>query len=927
MKLLLHIILLNALFAMFPTNLIAEGIEKLSVAANNRVLVKENGEPFFPITDTAWQLAWKLNRNDVLDYLQTRNDQKFNTIALVAFAMDGVSANIYGEQPFTISGGKYNPLSPIIDTNKYDYWDHLDFVINSAQEKGLYVILLPAWGSRIAGDWSSGAPNDDVILNMSNASNYAHWISYRYKDYTNIIWMLGGDRSAVYGSYDYRPEFRQMAAGVLAGHNNQPLLMSYHPRKWKPNSSEWFHNDSWLSFNSIQDQPSDQLVSINNDYGLTPTKPTWLFEGGYEERTCSSGTYGDWQVRFQAYQTVFYGAFGYTYGHMSIWDFASDWKTKLQASGANDMCHLYTLMSSLTNSQEFFSLVPDQAILDGDTGSMSGAEGYYSTCIIAIRTTSNDLAMVYSANGRNIRVKMSQLANASMRARWFNPRSGVFTLISTNVISGSGAPIVEFDPPGSASNGNDYVLILDLGSGEDPGPDPDPDPEPYPDPLTSFFADTFNGVSSGTINDQTNAVNRQFGPLSPLDYTGDGDSLLNAFIGDANKSNWLILKNQPYISPNHNFNDVGTNYTISFDIKLNRELGTAWAGFGLHIGAVTQHDVMNGSNSGFYWWLQKGNGGQVLISEGSVAALGNRSLFHNSELEKFEDEPVHINCVVSTKSFGGADKVTTALFVNGEPVTAQQRNGTIGYGTVFELDQSLTNNYNIFGFNKDAGVNCNVEIDNFTVRKTKSNIGIADWTNDTSSLINSIKTYTHAVNCNGSDVVINGVQFTGAPDASHPYDDELNWLVTDYHNNWGMGDGTESTTVAGSGAGLAQGYFYSRISSTLFLYNLIPRMSYTLTLYNNSSSIACNTRLVPSDGAAAMSVLDQNRSQGSIFRYTYIAPPNGVFSMTFDNSPVDSGDTDKNWRLYAFSNEMAVPECSLFIGFWTMFAILLRKQK
>ena len=84
-----------------------------------------------------------------------------------------------------------------------------------------------------------------------------------------------------------------------------------------------------MDFNSTQDQPSDQITRITSDYALTPTKATWLFEGGYEERVKSSGTYGAWQCRFQAYQTVFPGGFGQMYGHMSIWEFKSDWLTQI----------------------------------------------------------------------------------------------------------------------------------------------------------------------------------------------------------------------------------------------------------------------------------------------------------------------------------------------------------------------------------------------------------------------------------------------------------------------------------------------------------------------------------------------------------------------------------------------------------------------
>ena len=308
-----------------------------------------------------------------------------------------------------------------------------------------------------------------------------------------------------------------------------------------------------------------------------------------------------------------------------------------------------------------------------------------------------------------------------------------------------------------------------------------------------------------------------------------------------------------------------------------------------------------------------------------MAALGMRFKWKNNELKKFEDEPVHINCVVSTKSFGESDKVTTALFVNGEPITSRQRNGTTGYGTVFELNQSFTNNFNIFGFSNDTGVDCNFDVKNYTIRKTVPKITVQDWTNDASSLINDSKVYTHAVNCFGSSVEINGVTFDAASNGSHPYDSQTNWVYMDYNNNYGIGTGSDTTSVSGNGANLLTSFFYSRISSTLMLFNLTPGLQYTLTLYNNSTATGPDSRIVASDSEAGLTVLNQNMGHGNIFRYTYTAPSNGVFSVTFDNSPVDSGDAFQNWRLYAFSNEMTVPECSLLFGFLSMAGLFIRR--
>jgi len=434
-----------------------------------------------------------------------------------------------------------------------------------------------------------------------------------------------------------------------------------------------------------------------------------------------------------------------------------------------------------------------------------------------------------------------------------------------------------------------------------------------------LLQDTFDVSASGNINSQIGATGRQSGTLAPLEYTGTNGT----YIGDASLPNGLLLKDRAITSPNHNFNDVGENYNVSFDLKLDRISGTDWAGVELRLGSPNQTDT--GSVPGLFWWLQKNDGGPVLYSNGAIAALGNRSKFRNYTLNNFENETVHINCIVATKSYGGTDKVTTALFVNGEPITSHQRTGTIGYGTVFELDQALTDNYNVISYSYGASSEVNAELDNYVVRKTTPAIVDQTWTDDASSLISSNKVYTHAINCAGANVTINGVTFTGTNDQTDNPTDPT-WQCMDYNNNVGLAViHGESTSVTGNGAGLATDYFYSRISSTLMLFHLTPGQKYTLTLYNNNSTHPLDTRIIPSDSEAALSVLDQNGTQGSVFTYTYTAPASGILGMTFDNSPVDSGDAYQNWRLYAFSNEETVPEASMIFGVFAIAGMLIRR--
>ena len=132
----------------------------------------------------AWAIGWKLKRDEVERYLQHRKDQKFNTIALVAFpGVEGkvVIPNVYGDFAFKVSSrGAWDPLHPTTtpgenpeDSTEYDYWDHLEYIIDTAESKGMVAVLLPAWGVYVAGDWGSGKATRDVIFDATSGYQYS----------------------------------------------------------------------------------------------------------------------------------------------------------------------------------------------------------------------------------------------------------------------------------------------------------------------------------------------------------------------------------------------------------------------------------------------------------------------------------------------------------------------------------------------------------------------------------------------------------------------------------------------------------------------------------------------------------------------------------------------------------------------------------
>src|SRR6186713_2751453 len=99
-------------------------LEKITVSENRRFLVTGDGQPFFWLGDTAWELFHRLNREDVETYLQNRAKNGFSVIQAVALPeFDGLTEpNAYGHLPLTDK----DPAKPAVkDGPDNDYWDHV----------------------------------------------------------------------------------------------------------------------------------------------------------------------------------------------------------------------------------------------------------------------------------------------------------------------------------------------------------------------------------------------------------------------------------------------------------------------------------------------------------------------------------------------------------------------------------------------------------------------------------------------------------------------------------------------------------------------------------------------------------------------------------------------------------------------------------
>jgi hypothetical protein len=464
-------------------NALAAVAGRLQVAPNHRYLQYENGKPFFYLGDTAWLLFQRLNREEATQYLTNRSQKGFTVIqAVVLPPADGLKGpNAYGEIPFIGDVGRPNEA----------FFRHVDFIVNKAEELGMFIGMLPTWGSH----WASGKS----IFNPTTARQYGRFLGSRYKD-KPIIWILGGDRSIT--ADEERAIIEALAGGLTEG-DGGAHLKTYHPIG--PGlSSIKLHQAAWLDFNMFQSSHAardhDNGLYVEHDRALLPEKPTLDGEPRYEgipigfyfRGTAGIERFDDYDARQAAYWSLLAGACGHTYGNNNVWQMYKPalksagpanmgegagaarpdgalfgapgaaiggnipWSEALDHPGAFQMRYVRRLFESLP----FTKLIPDQQIiLNGPTTGGSR--------IRAARASDGSFAIVYSPRGESFTLDKSIIKSDRQREIWYDPRYGTSYVFKEQDSFG----IQTFTPP-TNGRGNDWVLLIeDLAAGYTvPGP-------------------------------------------------------------------------------------------------------------------------------------------------------------------------------------------------------------------------------------------------------------------------------------------------------------------------------------------------------------------------------------------------------------------------------------------------------------------------
>jgi len=413
-------------------------ITPLRVSANRRYLVDQNSAPFLLQGDAAWSLIVAMNDTEVEQYLRNRREKGFNTVLVELIEHRFAKRppfNEAGDAPFTTPGD--------FSTPNEKYFAHADGVIRKAAEYGMMVMLAPIYLGYIGTD--EGWIEEILKLEPEKCLAYGRYLGNRYKDFDNLIWVMGGDRNPE----SALEKVNLIAFGIRESDKRHLFTAHCHPEN---SAVDRYGSGGWLDFNTTY---TYQIVhqKLLADYNRNPAWPFILIESSYEGEHNASEV----QIRRQAYWSVLCGGFGHVFGNNPISHFNGPtlfpanltWQQSIDLAGSVGMMH----WGRLFRSRPWFELIPDQKheVVTGGLGEFQGLD-----YLAAGRTPDGGTVIAYMPTKRTITVHMTKISGAQAHAWWFDPRTG-------KAVAGGNFPTSgtrELTPPAEG----DWVLVLDDAS-------------------------------------------------------------------------------------------------------------------------------------------------------------------------------------------------------------------------------------------------------------------------------------------------------------------------------------------------------------------------------------------------------------------------------------------------------------------------------
>lgn len=474
-----------------PGQALATATFPLRVSANGRYLEGQNGVPFRIQGDSPWDASVVMNQSEWIQYLDDRKSKGFNTVVLLLtdpVRYDPISTAPHargagGALPFLkntaggtwdgdpIFAGDFNAHQPAPGNFDADfsspngtYFAWIDTMITLAQARGIVVMVSMCYLG-----FANGA-QDGWWRTLNNSANtqaksfgFGQFLGNRYKNFTNIVWVAGGDMAPAPGA-----EGSVRALKILDGIR---AAGDTHLR-----AGHWVHD--YLSTDVAAFAPSMDLEGVYSHgpypvrgptyarsllgYSQQPARPAIFLETNYENEHGATAA----DIREYMWGAELSTVGGVMFGNSPLWKVGPGWQSALGSVGSFDMMRL----GAVLDSSPWYQLVPSglagtKTIITSGTGtftsmanvgdSESGGDDWVPSA--ATPGGTHIVAYVPHVHQGPIGVDMTVLSSTS-RARWYDPTNG--TLVAIGNFPPTGTRL--FTVPGTNSGGGkDWVLLLD----------------------------------------------------------------------------------------------------------------------------------------------------------------------------------------------------------------------------------------------------------------------------------------------------------------------------------------------------------------------------------------------------------------------------------------------------------------------------------
>ena len=432
----------------------------IALSSNRKYLINPStGQPVFLVGDAPQLLSLQLSSTtDIEQYLSDRQARGFNAIWVILIDQldqDNAPKDALGNSPFL---GEWFSA-----TEDPAYWAHQDDVITRAGNHGMTVFAQPSF---VGNADSQPAYDTPALLAASDATvtAYGAWVGNRYKDYPNIVWVLGGDYDSSHATI--KTKVTDMATGIASVDPNHLITIEAcrycSPTNQSSLDSYGSSPPSFLGLNWVYSQQPNVVAVSQKNFSRSPFLPPFVGEDFYELEHSMTA----FLVREEGYWEVLSGSYvGRLFGNGPIWSFnakhsedtSPSWQSQLSSGGSVGQ----EIMGALFRSREHWLLVPDVNHTVVTAGYGSG-----STLTTTARTSDGQSIISYIPNGNatTITVNLAEITSSrgTLQAWWFNPQTGAATSLGTFPNSGT----QNFTPPDS----NDWVLVLDDASANLPAP-------------------------------------------------------------------------------------------------------------------------------------------------------------------------------------------------------------------------------------------------------------------------------------------------------------------------------------------------------------------------------------------------------------------------------------------------------------------------